>query len=143
MAGILFYFQDYDVDVFSGKRDDLDAWRYAANAGGIDKIRCVNESEFDVSLGFTDMDFDVVDEGWISNQSNVAVLDTEWTCPDGAIPLSELDHSSVDWYVFGAADRGVPQGLDAQYVYVPQFGNGALHSLHIAPVVLLRRWESI
>lgn len=143
MAGILFYFQDYDTDVFSGTRDDLDAWRYAVKAGGIDKIRCINESDLDVSLGFTDMDFKVVDEDWIKSQSNVVVFDTEWTCPNSAIPLSRLDHSKVEWYVFGSADLGAPEVDGAQYVYLPQYGKGALHSLHIASAVLLRRWENI
>ena len=143
MAGILFYFQDYDTDVFSGTRDDLDAWRYAVKAGGIDKIRCINQTDFDVSLAFTDMDFKVVDEDWIQDQSNIAVFDTEWTCPSGAIPLSRLDHSTVDWYVFGSANIGAPKVANGQYVYIPQNGRGALHSLHAASVVLLRRWENI
>jgi hypothetical protein len=141
MAGILFYFQDCYTDVFSGTRDHLDAWRYAVKAGGIDKIRCINTSGMDASIGFGDMDFEFVDEDWIKDQTNIAILDTEWTCPSGAIPLSELDHSEVDWYVFGAAHgHSIKSG---QFVYLPMNGRAALHSLHIASAVLLRRWEEV
>ena len=41
MAGIVFWFENNDRDVFSGRQVDLDAWRYAIKAGGLDKARCL------------------------------------------------------------------------------------------------------
>lgn len=149
MAGIVFWFQEYDTDVFSGRPIDLDAWRYAIKAGNIQEVKCVNETEEPISIGDTNMDFEIIGSNfedftnWISDHSNIAIFDTEWTCPEGAIPLSELNHSDIDWYVFGSADLGVPKNINAQYVYLPISGTGALHSVHIASAVMLRRWENI
>ena len=117
MAGILFWYQEYDTDVFSGRPIDLDAWRYAIKAGGIDTVKCINETEDEICIGDADMDFEIVGnnfndfENWLNNHSNVALFDTEWTCPEGAIPLSDLNHSEIEWYVFGSADHGVPKNI--------------------------------
>lgn len=149
MAGIVFWFEDNDRDVFSGRRVDLDAWRYAVKAGGIEKVRCFNSTELEVSfdLGF---DFEIAGRDdtdyleWVDQHrdENLVFFDTEWSCPDFAIPFAEVNHKDVDWYIFGRA-AGLPGVPDDRfiYTYLPINGSAALHSLHIASAVLLRRWE--
>lgn len=150
MAGILFYFENFDKDVFSSRNPiDLDAWRYAMKAAGLNTIHCINTSSMfsneQLSAG-GDMNLQFWDtfEDWYSahENDNMAIIETQWSCPETAIPLSHLDHSSIDWYVFGASN-GNPTGLPKQYVYIPQAGMGALHSVHIASIVLTRRYEEL
>jgi len=143
MAGIVFYFQEWDKDVWSGRAVDLDAWRYAARAGGVEELRCINETD----VVFPDwLNFECINNltDWAEEHRNekLVVVDTEWTCPEGAIPLSELNHSEVDWYIFGSTNP-LPKLDWCQYVYLPQYGTGALHSVHIASAVMLRRWEEL
>ena len=150
MAGIVFWFELNDTDVFSGRPVDLDAWRYAIKAGGIDKAVCFNESElelfFDAGFDFTIGGGSVEEyELWIGNHKdlNLVFIETERSCPPGAISISSLDHNNVDYYIFGRSN-GVPRNnLGKQYVFLPQNGVAYLHSVHIASAVLLRRWEEL
>lgn len=151
MAGIVFWFENNDRDVFSGRKVDLDAWRYAVKAGGIEKARCFNATELEVKFD-KDFDFEVAGKDnidfldWVDShkEENLVFFDTEWSCPESAIPISDLDHSTVDWYIFGAANGFHSDILrDHNFVYLPINGMGALHSVHIASAVLLRRWETI
>ena len=58
MAGIVFFYEDYDVDVFSGTHESLLPWNYACKiAGDIDAVRVINKTgqtiqSFDMSLDF-------------------------------------------------------------------------------------------
>lgn len=150
MSGVVFFFENNDRDVFSGRTVDLDAWRYAIKAGGIDKAVCVNLSGadlfFDAAFDFTEINSVVDYKSWLNDRinENIVFLETEWSIPDNKTKLSlrELDHSSIDWYVFGSA-AGHSFTLDKSFVYLPQDGIGALHSVHIASAVLLRRWEEL
>jgi hypothetical protein len=147
MAGIVFWFQSQDRDVFSSRPIDLDAWRYAAKAGGIDQARCINETPWPIFFD-GDFDFEIIGSRrddfmeWSKDKTNMVILETERQCPEGAIPLRELDHSKVEWYIFGNGNAS-PQGVDGQYVYLPQDGIGGLHPVHTASAVLLRRWEEL
>jgi hypothetical protein len=153
MAGVVFWFETNDKDVWSGRPIDLDAWRYAIKAGGIDKARCINELGWPLTFDI-DFDFEILGNyssdflTWLAQperiNENIVLFDTEWTCPEGSIPLSELNHQEVDWYVFGASS-GIPTDLpiECQHVYLPQNGTASLHSVHIASAVMLRRWESV
>lgn len=146
-AGIVFWFQGDDKDVFSSRPIDLDAWRYAIKAGGCNKARCINET--DEKLKFDScFDFNIIGSNqqdlvvWLEDKENVIFFQCEWSCSEDAIPFSEVDHTKVDWYVFGSAS-GVPKNLNGQYVYMPQAGMGAMHSVHAASAVMLRRWEEL
>ena len=147
MAGVVFWFQSQDRDVFSGRPIDLDAWRYAIKAGGCNQARCINETAWPLTFEEA-FDFEIIGShvddlhDWAKDKKNVVVFEAEWSCPEGAIPLSEVDHSKVDWYVFGNGSSA-PQGLAGQYVYLPQDGIGGLHPVHTASAVMLRRWEEL
>jgi hypothetical protein len=150
MAGIVFWFENFDKDVFSSRHPvDLDAWRYAAKAGDIHNMHCINTSstfsDSQLQLGGTGTNtFSETFEDWYATHSteNIVILETQWTAPPGSIALKDLDHSNVDWYVFGSSS-GAPIGLPHQYVYLPQNGVAALHSAHIASAVMLRRFEAL
>jgi hypothetical protein len=147
MAGIVFWFQEKDRDVFSSRRIDLDAWRYAAKAGGIDKARCINQT--DQHLHFDgDFDFEIIGQNssdlrkWLEDQENAVIFQCEWSCSSDAIPMRMVDHTNVDWYVFGEGNS-TPPDLKGQYVYMPQCDQGGLHPVHAASAAMLRRWEEL
>ena len=135
MAGIVFYFEDNNVDVFSGRREDLDAWNYACKfAGDIDKVVIINESSgettpFDVSL-----DTQIVAEMPKLEGSSVQLIPPGSATEIGQ-SLWDFDHK-IDWYVFGPARGMAPEG---DHIYIPQAGVGHMHSVHIASVVLAHR----
>lgn len=148
MAGILFWHED--TDVFSGRQINVDAWMYAMNAGGITKARCVNKTTEHIHMG--DNDFKVIGncvedflEWCDAHREEVLVfIETENSCPPSAIPLTYLDHSKVDWYVFGSGS-GFPKSFldDKQCVFLPTHNGIMLHPLHIGSCVMLRRYEEL
>lgn len=152
MSGIVFWFQNYDKDVFSGRPIDLDAWRYAMHIGGITSAKIINATEpkVDITLG-GGIDFEVIGSNsqdlvdWVEKNSdkNIVVLDTPWSSQEGLMPISELNCKEVDWYVFGSADGNPKFTVPVQYVCLPQNSKVTIHSLHIASAVLFRHWEKV
>ena len=137
MAGLCFFFEPNDVDVYSGRRIDLDAWNYAAKmAGDVDRIVVVNRTDMELQTPDASVDFRV-EETVPYLAGKVARVCCPWdTMPDGC-PLWKYDHAA-DWYVFGPAsgwDVPVHNG-----VCVPQAGNAAPHSAHIATTVMAHRY---
>lgn len=137
MVGLCFFFEDNDRDVWSGREIDLDAWRYAAKASGIDEMVVVNRTETPISQIDLEIALHVVQEV-PELPGVVASLVCPWR-PWPATSLWDFDHA-VDWYVFGPAD-GWQQRPQGQLVTVPQAGLAALHAVHIASVVMLHRYE--
>lgn len=130
MAGICFYFEESDVDVWSGK--NLDAWNYAAKAAGdIDKMIVINRTSQEIKTPDADLDFKVVSE--LPELENSVKICCPWK---GGISLWEYDHSA-DWYIFGPSE-----GWDSGDVHIPTAGRGALHSVHAATVVMCHRYQS-
>jgi len=135
MAGICFYFEETDVDVWSGK--NLDAWNYAAQASGdIDRMIVVNRTNTVVRSPNTDLvSFEVV--------TNLPELQNAVYCVapnerrSDTIELWGFDHN-VEWYCFGPASGWPTPPLFT--LTVPQANVGALHAVHIASVVLLHRF---
>lgn len=144
MVGVCFFFEDNDVDVYSGRRIDLDTWHYACRAAGdVERVICVNRTDEqltwpDERVLFRDTPLPIKLGG------RVAKLVPPWQSSDAAMSLWAFDHD-VEWYLFGGA-HGVQEPLKfgrpkrQQEVYVPQQGRGALHSTHIASAVLLHRY---
>ena len=150
MAGVVFWFEDNDRDTFSGRQLDLDAWRHALKAGGIDKARCFNISKFDpVIIGDDDYTIagtskkDYID--WVDQHKyeNLLFVGSQNECPESAVTLKNVDHNQVDWYIFGRSNGILKTGHEKNFMYLPTKNNLALHSLHIASAVMLDRWSAI
>lgn len=141
MVGIVFYFEPNDVDVYSGRRIDLDAWCYAAKAAGdVDEMIVVNRSGVELRLN----DFEVVDE-MPRLDGRVAHVCCPWERhrADVSIPLWSFDHL-VDWYSFGPATgwKNTSEIMKLG-VYIPTASTVALHSAHAATVVLSHRYSKV
>lgn len=140
MAGICFYFERYDIDVWSGRDIDLDAWNYACKAAGdIDKAVVINRTSKKLKSFDTSMEFEVVDE-LPHLPGRVVYVCCPWDDVDNRVSLWNFEHN-VDWYVFGPAN-GWRKKIDSG-IYVPQNGLAALHSTHIASTVLLHRYKTL
>lgn len=139
MAGLVFFFEDNDRDVWSGRRIDLDAWNYAAKlSGDIDRIIVVNRTDealttFDASL---DIQFTTA----------IPVLDgvtCQVVCPWNRVTSQSLwgfDHL-VDWYLFGPAEGWVDDFFADKFIHIPQYDENATHSvLMVSTVMFHRHW---
>jgi hypothetical protein len=135
MAGLCFYFEDADVDVWSGK--NLDAWNYAAKAAGdIDRMIVINRTDQLISPPDADLtQFEVLSE--LPSLERAVYLVGPSQAGLDAASLWSFDHD-VDWYVFGPASGWEP---GHPRLHVPQAGIGALHAVHIASVVMLHRYH--
>lgn len=139
MAGVCFFFEDPDVDVWSGK--NLDAWNYAFKmAGDIDRIHVINKTDqvlknpddsviFTTTDDFTDWDY----------TGTAALMLPPWYDTDTS--LWSFNHK-VDWYVFGPAVENIEMP-DATVVHIPMHGRGALHAVHAATVVMAHRFHAL
>jgi hypothetical protein len=140
MAGIVFFFEDNDVDIFSGRRIDLSAWNYAIkSAGDVDRVIVVNKT--DKALPSIDSDFlqfEIISELPILS-GHVTRIICPWDNADIKIPLWDFNHNT-DWYVFGPAGGWGRYATPSNGVYIPMANSGALHSVHIASAVMLHRF---
>lgn len=141
MAGICFFFESNDVDVWSGREIDLDAWAYAVlNAKDIDRVIVVNRTSNRVRR-FLD-NFQVTSALPVLEGRVVHVI-CPWDDADQKTSLWSFDHQT-DWYVFGPASGWLSLGLPIeQGVYVPGGAPGriALHATHAASIVLAHRYH--
>lgn len=134
MAGIAFFFEDENIDVYSGHLIDLGVWNLAAKlAGDITKLLVVNHTQLQLVMPDADINFTVVTE--LPELENAAFM-----TPDRGIPLWDIDHSKVDWYVFGPA--GGWDNKERDYINIPQNGMAHCHSAHVVQTVMFHRYAS-
>jgi hypothetical protein len=138
MAGLVFYYQDSDIDVWSGH--NLDAWNYAASAAGsIDKMIVINQTDQVVNTPNASLEFRLVEEMPVLEGHKTLVV-----CPWEIAPkvsLANFDHDT-DWYVFGPAQGwGNPLPSADAYLTIPQAGQGACHSVHVATAIMYDRYS--
>ena len=140
MVGIVFYFEDSDIDVWSGK--NLDAWNYACKvAGDVTDMIVINKTDQTIKTPDATMNFQVVDE-LPDLTGNLCYVACPWDQIPTLKPITEYNHQTVDWYIFGPADgwgTSIEEGC-----FLPQSGRGACHSVHIATAVMFYRyWDSL
>jgi len=140
-AGVCFYFEDHDVDVYSGRRIDLDAWNYAAQAGGPDvrNLLVLNRTDKKLTTPNAHMRLEVLDgnKPFPNLDGSAAYFippsDDRWQTT-----LWDFDHN-VDWYCFGPAMEFEfePRKNDI-IVTIPM--DVQLHAVHAASVVMAHRY---
>ena len=142
MTGICFFYEDSDVDVWSGK--DLDAWNYACKvAGDIDSMIVINKTTQILTTPNADMVFNVVSD--LDAAKDLMSGDIVYmVCPwenTTVLSMAGFMHTN-DWYVFGPASGWgsytLPSGMT-----IPQAGTGAVHSVHAATVAMFHRFWTI
>lgn len=137
MAGVVFYFENNDVDVYSGRSVDLDAWYLASQIpGDIDRIIVINKTDTHLVTPNTRLDFFVAED--LPRLENAVYLDPKW-----GDSLWDLDHAEVDWYVFGPASGWGERDSDKQYINIPHTNNVHCHSQHVMTTVMFHRYGSM
>lgn len=137
MVGVAFYFEPNDVDVYSGRAIDLDAWYLASQIPtDITKMLVVNRTDAKIAMPSINIALAVVDE--LPELENAVYLD-----PNKGTPLWDLDHSDVDWYVFGPANGWGPEDPTKTYIHIPHNGNIHCHSQHVMTTVMFHRYEGM
>lgn len=142
MTGIIFYFEDNDVDVWSGRNSDFDAWNYALQTtSDVRDVYVINKT--DITYTGFNQEFNVQ---YVSECPEVVGHKTQIVCPwdlpndpTPKVDLWDFDHET-DWYMLGpAAGWHTNCGADT-LVTVPQNSAGAMHSVHIASIVMAHRY---
>lgn len=143
MAGIVFYFENNDTDVWSGRHIDFDAWNYACKiAGDIDSMIVINRTQLELQSPDVTMNFQTVSE-MPELEGNLCYLACPWDAAPIHKPITEFDHQNIDWYIFGPASGWHPGDIEVGCV-LPQAGRGACHSVHVATAVMFYRyWDSL
>ena len=150
-TGIVFHFENFEKDVFSGREIDFDAWRYACKAFGIEQMVVIDlipggskyiiaDAEYKPTIYFSLKDFED-----LHLTDNLIYFETSWSFSKELTPinLNDFKHPKTGntWYIFGPANGFTPQINDGKtWVSIPQKTNTALHSLHLAPIALYDRY---
>lgn len=142
MAGICFYFEDNDVDVWSGRQIDLDAWNYAIKlTSDIDKVKIVNKSDSNINHFDNSLEVEILNS-MPQLSGSIAQLVCPWeNTPSPKTSIWNFNHN-VDWYIFGPGS-----GWGGYYtgtpITIPQNGLGACHSIHICTLVMAHRYKTL
>lgn len=143
MAGLCFFFEQYDVDVWSGRRIDLDAYNYAAKvAGDIDKMIVVNRTSENIQTPDADIEFSVVSKLADAPITGSTVhVCCPWDTAGTLTSLWDFGHD-VDWYVIGPA-AGWTNHIVGDGIYIPGAHAVAMHGVHAAAVIMAHRYHVV
>lgn len=140
MVGIVFFFEDNDIDVWSGRRIDFDVWNNAVKTtADVRQAIIINKTSADLQSWDADMEI-IITTDFPTLSGRVAHLICPWNNADTKISLWDFDHQ-VDWYVFGPA-AGWHEQIQLG-ITIPQYGTCALHSLHVASIVMMHRFHTL
>jgi len=145
MAGIVFYFEDYDSDVWSGRDIDMDAWKYSVNASmDVDKIIIINKTKESIKWFDHTMDIQVVTElPKLEGHVTQLVTPSEMVLYNkDSNSLWDFNHET-DWYVFGPAIGWGGNHFGDTLLSIPNNNNVHHHSVFIGTIVLYHRYEKL
>jgi len=149
MAGICFFFEDNDIDMYSGRVIDLEAWNYATQAGGEDMkdmlvLNCtgVFGDYQDIRTPNKRFNFESRKHSGRDPHPELKGRVAYFMIPtDKRVQKSlwDFDHE-VDWYCFGPAhsDHFQPEKEDV-CITIPL--PVQLHAVHTANIVMAHRYH--
>jgi len=136
MAGIVFYFEDNDVDVWSGRNIDLDAWNYNCKIGGITKAIVVNLTDQNLITFDGNMDITFVNElPSLSGHVTQLVTSNDTNTPTS---LWDFDHQT-DWYVFGPSNGWSGNIFGDTLLTIPQTSGAHHYSVFVDTTIMFHR----
>lgn len=141
MAGLVIYFENNDIDIFSGREIDLSAWNYNCMIGNIKDIIIINKTNQTIPNFNSDLNIQVVDT-FPTLEGHITQLVCPWETPkEQQTILWDFNHNT-DWYLFGAATE-VNALIGDTLLTIPQHTKGALHSVHVASTVMYHRFYKL
>lgn len=139
-AGIVFFFEENDIDVWSGRNIDLDAWNYNCKIGGFNKAIIINRTNQVLNSFDIDMDIQILSEFPTLSGTVVQMVIPSET--ENSISIWDYDHQA-DWYVFGPANGWHGNLFADDFIYIPQETNTTLHSIFIGAVTAFSRVRTL
>lgn len=152
MTGICFFFEPNDIDVWSGRAVDLDAWHYASKAFGIDQMAMIDLVGDGLNLQINSSTLferykQLSDFEEVHSNEDLLYFETPWSFKNiTPTKLTQLIHPENCWYIFGPAAGFQPEKMSPRrWITVPQEGSLqgahiAMHSVHLASIVLAHRY---
>lgn len=138
MAGIVFYFENSGIDVYSGRDADLSAWNHLCKVADIDKAIIINTSGQNVTTFDASMDVQIV-----TQFPELVGHVTQFVVPGetpGSVDLWSWDHTT-DWYVFGPAAGWQGNYFGDTLVHLPQATTAGAYSMQVGTVVMYDRFN--
>jgi len=144
---ILFHFEDNKIDTYSGRQDDIDAWRYAHKAFGLSEMHMIDKTTGGVEWKTNDAEcplyiYKSIDEWKEKNRpTNIYYLETEWSLPKDKIQYLNyfvwkwVDPNEDNWFLIGDSE-GFNGSEHGNFISIKQDGKGAMHSVHIIGILL-------
>lgn len=131
--GVCFHFELNDLDVWSGRQIDLDAWRYALKAFGGNRLAMINLCNAQVQISDESIQFE--QHASLNAFLEAHPTDTKVYVEIGGENLDLFEHPNECWYVFGGAQVSLPRadvGIPTPF---------ALHPIHVEQIVLWDRFR--
>jgi len=140
MAGIVFYFENNNIDVYSGREVDLSAWNHLCKVADIKKAIIINRTNQKIIPFDADMDISIVTER-PKLEGNITQLVIPTERKDGQ-SLWDFDHKT-DWYLVGPSEGWRGDHIADNYIYIPQHHLGDAYGLIAASVVMYDRYRKL
>lgn len=144
MAGIVFYFEENDIDVWSGRKIDLDAWNYNCKIGLIDKAIIINKTNIKINSFDLSMNINIVSE-----IPELLGHKTQLITPNESIKYNlktesiwDFNHET-DWYLFGPANGWGGNHFADCFINIPQNNLCYHHSVFVASTIMYDRYNKI
>jgi hypothetical protein len=138
-TGLVFYFEENDVDVWSGKDFDLDAWNYNCKIGGISKVIIINKTSQVLRQFDGNMDICIVEEFPIlTGHTTQLVVPSELKDGESGVDLWDFDHQT-DWYIIGPGSGWHGVHFGDVLLTIPQRSPIHHHSVFIGATIMFHR----
>ena len=136
---ILFHFDDWSADVWSGRQIDLDAWFLLRSLWGVEKLACINLTDQEIKTGRENFEvFDSFDDFLCAHENEPM---TQMQHPNKtSLPLSSINLESNEWVLFGPA-QGWDNISGLRSACVSQNGGDSHHAPYIAAIVAHEIWN--
>lgn len=101
---VMFHFDEWSRDVWSGRSIDLDCWFKLRTLWGVKKLACVNRTEMDIRTGREDFEvFDTVDDFMEAHRHDQMI---QMQHPSKTVTtIDAIKSPQTDtWFMFGPAE---------------------------------------
>jgi len=137
---ILFHFDEWHKDVWSGRYIDLDTWFILRSLWDVGDMACVNNTNLDILTGRSNFEvFDTLDD-FMTAHSGEPMVQIQHVSKTNNL-LTNLPTPTADtWYLFGpSAGFENINGIDV--VSIGQNGVDSHHAPYIASIVAHEIWN--
>ncbi len=126
---ILFHFDQWHQDVWSGRPIDYDCWFSMQSVWGIDELAVVNNSYIPLeSFGRDIKVYETIEAFTNDNPNDLKVhMELQFNNPDELLTGHTINHDA--WYMFGPANGWVGNYLEGSATLaIPQKGVDSIHA---------------